>query len=237
MSNERRYDEDEAARIFRAAATSQETSRSPAGVEGGLTLADLQSIGTEVGMRPDRIAEAAAALDVRRSVMPRRTDLGMPIAVGRTVDLPRAPTDREWALIVSELRRTFSAKGRDSSQGELRSWTNSNLHAYVEPTDTGYQFRIGTLKGDATVVNRLGLGATGIGAMLLGVAAATGVPLANTSEVLLLAGMGVVGLGYNALRLPRWASTRERQMNHMALRVRALIHAPTGEDDDTNQEG
>ena len=116
----------------------------------GLTLAELQAIGHEVGLPPERIFEAASALDRRREVPPSRTSLGVPISVGLTVDLPRAPTDREWDMLVAELRTTFRARGRVESTGGSRQWVNGNLHAYVEPTQSGYRLRMGTLKGNAS---------------------------------------------------------------------------------------
>lgn len=230
MADERRYSEDEIAEIFEAAATLEASNPRAASAAGGLTLPELQSIGRDVGVAPERIAEAAAALDLRGQAQPRRYDLGMPISVGRTVDLPRAPTDREWDVLVAELRRTFNAAGRDSSRGELRSWTNSKLHAYVEPTATGYQFRIGTLKGDATAVNRLGLGAILMTGVLFAVPALGGVPLEQYMDLLLIGGMGAAGLTYNAVRLPRWARRREQQMDEIVARVKTLIGSEPSRD-------
>src|SRR5688500_5955661 len=111
MPDERRYREDEVAAIFEAAASRGSGAGAPTSGEG-MTLAELQAIGSEVGMAPARIAEAAAALDLRRSTL-RVTDLGMPVSVRRAVDLPRPPTDREWGILVAEMRGTFNAKGRD----------------------------------------------------------------------------------------------------------------------------
>jgi hypothetical protein len=221
MAEDRRYRDDEIAAIFEAAATAKESGRRASSAAGGLTLTELQSIGRDVGVPPERIAEAAAALDRGRDMLPRRRDLGMPISTGRTVDLPRAPTAREWDLLVGELRRTFNAKGKDSSRGDLRSWSNGNLQAHIEPTETGYQLRIGTLKGDAAAVNRLGIGGMLAGLVVFGVVTATsGLDLAGP---LVLGGMGAAALTYNAVRLPRWARERERQMEHIAARVRAIV--------------
>jgi hypothetical protein len=229
MTDERRYGDREIAEIFEAAAAppdSQQRARGPSRADG-LSLAELQSIGREVGVAPDRIAAAAAALDRRRSALPRRTHLGMPIAVARTVDLARTPTDREWGLLVAELRQTFNVQGQDGSRGELRAWTNGNLHALIEPTETGYRFRLGTLKGDAVVINRLGIGALLTGVVMLAVLLFTGeLELELDDDIalpVLLAGLGVVALAYNALRLPRWSLQREAQMDYVASRVRTLM--------------
>jgi hypothetical protein len=68
MTEERRYGEDEVSEIFEAAAAARPSSGSahPPSVRG-LTLAELQEIGMEVGAAPDRIADAAARVDRRRN--------------------------------------------------------------------------------------------------------------------------------------------------------------------------
>lgn len=91
----------------------------------------------------------------------------MPISVGRSVTLPRAPTDREWEQLVGELRETFHASGKDRSQGDLRQWTNGNLHAYVEPTEDEYRLRLGTRKGNAAALNLIGITGILVGLIML----------------------------------------------------------------------
>jgi hypothetical protein len=225
MTDERRYEDDEVAEIFRLAASSRAADAPAPAHEGGLSLAELQAIGGEVGIAPERIAGAAAALELRRGATPRRTHLGLPVSVGRTVDLPRAPTDREWELLVTELRATFGAHGRDRSQGGLRAWANGNLHAYVEPTESGYRLRLGTLKSNAVVLGRLGMaGMAGAAVMLAMYFLASG--LAKDVRAAVVFGvMGIAALVANAVRLPGWAREREEQMEHIAERARALVRA------------
>lgn len=224
---ERRYQQDEVAEIFEAAATTpQRTTTSAPTSAAGLTLAELQSIGSEVGLSPARIADAAAGLELRRTAQPSRTSFGMPISTGRTVDLPRAPTDREWALLVSDLRETFHAQGRDSSRGDIRAWSNGNLHAYIEPTENSYRLRMGTVKGDAGSVNAIGVSSM-VMALILFLATFTSTGMAEAIFApMVLGSMGAGILGYNALRLPRWAEERDEQMAHIAARAQALIQSP-----------
>ena len=216
--DERRYGEEEVAAIFEAAANPRAPSggRALTAADDGLSLSDLQAIGSEVGIAPERIAEAAAALELRGIPAPRRSYMGAPISVTRVVDLPRAPTDREWAMLVADLRQTFGAKGKESSSGDLRAWTNGNLHAYVEPTDDdGYRLRLGTLKGDAVAIGRMGIMGLLAGLLIvitLFLSGETGDALASA---LFFAVMGILALGTNALRLPRWAQEREEQMEHI----------------------
>lgn len=223
MTNERRYADAEVAEIFQAAATPRTSgSRALAPSMSGFSLAELQAIGGEVGIEPERIAEAAAALEVRGAAAPRRTYLGMPVSVGRTVDLPRAPTDGEWEILVAELRATFGARGKDRSSGGLRAWTNGHLHAYVEPTETGYRLRLGTTKGGAVQSSQMGV--VGVVAGLVLSILLFAEVLDEDLVVLLIASLvGAFALAMNALRLPRWAREREEQMEHIAARARALI--------------
>jgi len=223
MPDERRYGEDEVAEIFEAAASRRAPAAANALTSGeGLTLAELQAIGSEVGMSAEGIAEAAAALELRRNAV-RRTDLGMTVSVARAVDLPRAPTDREWAMLVAEMRGTFHARGRDRSDSGLREWSNGNLHALVEPTETGYRLRLGTTKGDAVGMNRLGAGAMAMALVFLLFFFIIGALPESLFLPIVFALTGVTALGYNAVRLPGWASEREEQMERIAARAVALL--------------
>ncbi|HEY0016579.1 MAG TPA: hypothetical protein VGC13_09685 [Longimicrobium sp.] len=226
MPDERTYGEEEVAEIFKAAAAARQEAGSTAlAPAAGFTLAELQSIGGEVGLAPERVAQAAAAVDLRRGAV-RRTDLGMPVSVGRTVDLPRAPTELEWEMLVGDLRETFGARGRVGSRGDVREWTNGNLHAYVEPTATGYRLRLGTTRGSAMAGNRMGAAGLVMALITLVVLAMTGALPEAILGPMLIALMGGGSLAWNAVSLPGWAQRREAQMEAVAVRARTLLGAP-----------
>ena len=234
MTDERRYGDQEIRRIFNLAMGGDETAGASApSATDGLTLAQLQDVGREVGLEPERVARAAMLLDSDEGVLPRRRTLGMPTSVGRIVELPRAMTDREWELLVSELRMTFSAKGRVTSHGNLREWSNGNLHAFVEPTETGHRLRLTTFKGDAMSINAIGgfflLFALMIFVVLLGKED----PGGRFIVPILFALVGGGALATNVLALPRWANEREEQMEYIANRAKALLATPAPEDDDS----
>ena len=229
MADERRYRDDEVAQIFETA-SAPAASRAESSAGQGLTLAELQAIGAEVGIAPERIAEAASSLArVQPPPLARRTELGMPVTAGLVVDLPRALTDREWALVVADLRETFGARGKESSQGETRQWTNSNLHAFIEPTRTGYRLRLGTLKGDALALNRMGGFGIAMGALVAATPLFTGSPPGALPGAAMLGAIGIGAIGFNALRLGRWARVREEQMKAIADRTREML-LPTAEE-------
>jgi hypothetical protein len=220
MSAERRYNDDEVAAIFEAASTTPATRHEEPGSQQGLTLAELQAIGKEVGITPDHIAQAAASLEHLPPPLPRRRDLGMPVTAAHVVELPRPLTDREWSLLVADLREIFAARGTDNSRGDMRQWSNSNLHAVVEPTRTGWRLRLGTLKADGLALNRVSL--FGL-LMAAGITVAVGGNPEAFRGVIMLGSIGAGALILNALRLPRWAKLREQQMQEVAQRALALI--------------
>ena len=215
---ERRYDDREIAAIFRAASEGPPAPEREVPREEGLTLADLQAIGREVGISPNAVAQAAQSLDVRRGAA-ARTLLGLPIGVSRTVHLHRRLSDEEWERLVVLLREVFQARGVARSDGSLRQWTNGNLQVLLEPTETGHRLRFGTMHGAARASIGAGIAALGVAAVVA-ITTALGGHLGNAVPgigFLSLVGLGMIASG--ALRLPGWARLRGRQMEAIAARV------------------
>jgi hypothetical protein len=222
----RRYGDEEASEIFRLATTG-DTRHQPLPAEsGGLTLDELQHIGQEAGIEPERVAQAAATLDAHGRTAPVRRSFGLPVGVSRVVELPRAPTDREWERLISEFRTTFGTQGRATTSGGLREWSQGNLHICVEPTKNGEQLRLSTLKEDAIVLNGLGL-VMGTMSLLMGAVVATaGNPGKALAVLGMFGGMALAAFGANLVRLPRWARERERQMEAIAEHAVELLSSP-----------
>ena len=183
----------------------------------GLTLADLQAIGREVGMSPDAVAHAAKTLEVRQGAISRKF-LGLPIGVERRVALRRLLTDEEWERLVVQLREVFKARGRTRSDGSLREWTNGNLYVFMEPTQNGGRIRLGSLHGGAAASIRLGLMALGA-APLLEIANLFGGHMASMGTIAGLLAGGAFLLANGALRVPGWARLRGRQMEDIAAQL------------------
>jgi len=229
VAEERKYGDEEISEIFALATREGDAGRPTIHQDSGLTLAQLQDVGREVGVDPERVAQAVATLEARSEVIPRRKSLGATVSVGRVVELPRAPTDREWQVLVTELRETFRAKGRVSSHGELREWTNGRLHAFVEPTAGGYRLRLGTRKTGAEAVTVMGAVAAVIGVLLLMTGGLDQATFGPIFELIIPALMVLVGGGLvtrNTLGLRRWADEREGQMEHIASCVQGLLEGP-----------
>jgi hypothetical protein len=224
---ERRYNDDEVRKIFGLATTDVSKPAVPSTTTDGLTLAEIQNIGLEVGLQPDAVARAATSLD---AAPPHslRTTWGMPVEVARTVPLPRTITDHEWEQLVGELRTTFRASGKITTHGSLRQWRNGNLHVSVEPTERGARLRMGTVKGNATAVNVLGAAGVVASTVTFGSLAYWGLPASFGDAALYvlpvaLGGGGIGAILANWLRLPRWAAQRDQQMTHIAARLRSIM--------------
>ena len=80
MPNDRRYSEEEIAAIFGKAAEAESVTRGRRSAEGGLTLSELQEIGSETGLSAVLIARAAASIDADFDAEPSPTFLGMPLS-------------------------------------------------------------------------------------------------------------------------------------------------------------
>ena len=231
---EPRYSEEEVAAIFERAAEAQQTARRHLPPGDGMTLAELQEIGREVGIPAELVAQAARSMD-RTGPPARRTLLGLPIGVGRTVDLDRRLSDEEWERLVVDLRETFDARGKVRDDGSFRQWTNGNLQALLEPTSTGQRLRIQTVKGDARGLMIGGLAVLGFAAATLATMVVVG-SLSDVDGVIFLtaAGLGMFGLG--AIRLPGWARLRRRQMEGVAARLALAVQSEAPNDSPAEQD-
>lgn len=221
--SERRYSEEEVAAIFERATEEQhEHAVRPSGSSDGLTLAELQDIGRDVGIAPDLVVRAARSLEVVGAPSPRRTLLGLPIGVGHTVELERPLTDAEWHQLVVHVRETFDARGRLKDEGAFKQWTNGNLEVLLEPTATGQRLRMRTLKGNATGMI-VGGGATlGFSAFILIEMLATGRLAAQFVGLVTIVAIGLGLLVPAAVQLPSWARRRQSQMEEIGARAAAM---------------
>lgn len=215
---DRRYDDDEIAAIFQKAAEGPQSAPLQSGRENGMTLAQLQDIGREVGISPEAVASAARSLENR----PRAAALsflGLPIGVRRSILLERRLTEAEWEHLVVQLREVFNARGVVKSDGSFRQWTNGNLQALLEPMGNGHRLRLTTTRGASIFSLRIGAAMLGFGG-IMSIAAAIGGNLSSSlPEVAILSLIGVGALATGALPLPRWARLRARQMEEVTSQL------------------
>jgi hypothetical protein len=234
--SERRYSEDEVSAIFERAAEAQQAVRRQLPPGEGMSLVDLRAIGQEVGIPAELVDQAARSID-QTGREASRTFLGLPLGVGRTVDLGRRLTDDEWERLVVDLRETFDARGAVRSDGSLKQWTNGNLQALLEPTATGHRLRLRTVLGGARGMMVLGLGTLGVSAGVVIASALTGHVAEALAQVgtLMITGASLFTLG--AARLPGWAKLRRRQMEGVAARLALTAESASPSELAAGEEG
>ena len=217
---ERLYDDDEVAAIFARATEAAAPAPRALPPGAGLSLAELQEIGREVGIAPEQVALAARSLDQPAPPRPP-TFLGLGIGVGHAVELGYRMTEEQWERLVLDLRETFEATGRVRSDGAFRQWTNGNLQVLVEPSGEGHRVRFRTMKGSARSLMTGGIALIGVAAFILVVGVLTGsAELAEAlSDAAMTALMGAGMIGFAAATLPSWAKLRKSQMEEIGARL------------------
>ena len=225
LMTERRFSDAEVAKIFERATTGHAVQATRAAE--GMTLAELQSIGREVGIPAEQITRAALSLRPSEA-KPTQRFLGMTTGVGHTVHLARKLTDEEWERFIVDVRETFNARGTMSSQGSLKQWSNGNLQVLLEPTEAGHRVRFKTVKGTAPGILSGGLVITAAAVIGEMTAVLTGVAhdLGLVASFGVLGAIGIGAAATTALRLPNWAIARKAQMEELGERVSAMALKP-----------
>jgi hypothetical protein len=218
-----RFNEDEAAEIFARAAEVETSGRHPMSGSGGMTLAELQEIGREAGLSPEAVAHAAASIRSAGTPVPAPTFLRIPIGVARTVSLERPLSDEEWGGLVAELRTTFNASGRVSSDGTFREWRNGNLRVQAGPAPGGYRVDMRTSRGSARSLMTAGGVMAGIG--VAGLIAGTLIPGMAVGDVVSITTIGAGIFGAGLLQIPVWARRRREQFARLAERLKNAIRS------------
>ena len=243
MTDSRRYDDDEVREIFeRATSLDQPTgsSRGTSSASGasGMTLAEIQEIGAEAGIDPALVARAAAGLDTTGGAVPTIRRMGVPVSVGRIVDLPGRLTDEEWTRLVVRLRDHFNARGTVTHEGSLRSWSNGNLQILMEPTLDGYRLRMRSLSN--SIRGRLIAGAITLMATVALVALAL-LGGGGLSEVLTLVvlggGPGSALFGSAFFDSRRWTATRDAQFQEIGAMAWEMVSRRLAEADAPESQG
>jgi hypothetical protein len=225
---DRRYDDDEVAEIFQKAAEGPQSLPRQAARDEGMTLAELQDIGREVGISPEAVEGAARSLDIRPSGG-ARTFLGLPIGVERTIALDRRLSEAEWEHLVVELREIFNARGTVSANGSFRQWTNGNLQALLEPVGNGHRLRLKTMRGASLFSMYVGGAMVGLSGVMSIAAAISGNLSGAFPGIAILSVFGVGAIANGALRLPGWARQRRSQMEAITTQL-AIETGPDGPD-------
>lgn len=227
MSSERTYNDDEVEAIIDRATKVEDRagpgSGSHVGSEFGLTLSEIQKIGSEVGISPDAIAHSARSLsvDAAEGTQVERKLAGLPVGVGGSVELQRPLTSREWDELVVLAREHFNAHGKVDGTGELRSWRNGNLRVQLEPSGDSQRLRVRTFNQNAFQMMMAGAGmvAGGLGLGTLGLLRGDPDPIRGAVIVALIGGTFLVR---HVLTVRGWADRRRAQMEDLMSRAVAM---------------
>lgn len=212
---ERQYNKEQVAAIFDRA-SQVERAALPAPTEG-LTLAELQEIGQEVGISPESISLAAQSLDQPAAPAAPKV-FGIQIGVARTVELDRRLSESDWEALVADLRTTFHARGKLRIDGPFRQWTNGNLSALLEPTPNGHRLRLQSLKEDSRSLMLGGSVMAGIGG-IFAVVYALGAHLAGPGGIPAIMGAGIIMIAWGGIRASGWARLRTAQFEDVIARL------------------
>lgn len=214
MDAARRLTESEVTAVLRRAAEDAD--------QHGLTVAQVQEIGSEVGLSPDAVRRAlaeSASGSLRPSSLKR--SVGIPVGVAKEVVLPGTLSDAGWDVLVSVARATFNAHGKESRSGVVREWRNGRLRIASEPTSAGVRIRMSTEKEGALVAPFIFSAVSFVNAVALVLAASTRPALMMMAAI--PAALGIAALVAPLIRLPRWARTRSEQFDALAREASALV--------------
>ena len=157
---------------------------------------------------------------------PVQRSVGLPIGVSRVVELPRAPTDREWEQLISEFSTTFGAPGHATTSGGLRAWAHGDIHICAEPTDHGEQLRLSALQYNAMVFNGLGIVLGMMSIFMAAALVAAGRPAKAFAILGVFGGIALTPFVANFFQLPRWAREHERQLEAIAAHAVQMLSNP-----------
>jgi hypothetical protein len=223
------YSEEEVRDLVRRA--SEAEARAPT-VGGVMTIGGVQGLAAEVGIAPERIREAAIALDAPlepdRLTLGRRL-VGAPnrILIERIVE-GEVP-DAEFPVLIEEIGRTLGVAGTASSLVRTVTWTSARGFAAGRDVQVSFSARAGrtrisvgeNLRNDvvgafAGFSTGIGFGGVAIGTGLLG---AAGVPLLIPLWIPAWIG-GVLSIARRIYG--RTYRSRSREMERLADRLATL---------------
>ncbi|HYW52026.1 MAG TPA: hypothetical protein VE861_15535 [Gemmatimonadaceae bacterium] len=190
-------------------------------VQLGLTVAQVQEIARDVGLSPDAVSRALIE-SASGALLPATVDrsLGVPVGVAKDITLPGRLSDEGWDVLVSMLRSTFGARGKEVQSGVVREWRNGKLRIAVEPAAGGSRLRMSTEKDGALRVPALAGGFSLLQVVTL--LAQPGTNAGATAAAAVVGALGVACVAWPFLSLPKWGRTRADQFDAVAREAMRL---------------
>jgi len=213
VPTDRHYSDDEVALILRKAADLQVQGATRA---EGLSLAAIQDIASEVGIRPEAVAEATEML-AHGNLSPDTTSSNAKYRL--EIFAPGKPTGEELAELPSVIRQVLQHQGRVHEVLGTVEWSSvgepSQVAVVVRPTENGTKIELVANRDGAAVLTFL---PTTVGGLLAG--AITGA----VTEPALGAGLALMAVTGGAGVTLGWAIWR-RNTAHFKRRMLRLAEA------------
>lgn len=212
-TGDRRFTERQASEILRRATVAADTSSS------GLSLADIEQIGKEIGLDADAVRQAAGEFQENEAGGQAKW-LGAPPSyeLERILELPL--NSESWPAIVAELNRAFGQKVEGEVSGTSFSWQWKHAFGFVHvvATPCGDRTRIGLTAHIDNGLTWVLIGS--VFASLVAIAATLdGLKLPAWASVLIAAGILLgAGLGLRA-SCASWFRSDQRKMKKLMNRL------------------
>ena len=232
MSSQRRFKEEEIAKIFEKATRAQNAANEEGGTDEGLSLEELKHIGESTGINPAFILQAIADLDKDASLFSIQKHMGFSYGITRSVKLPASFSERDWERLVVDFRKTFNHRGTIKKDGSFREWTHQFTHAYVEPTPDGYELKLEAKNGNIKPLLWAGIVYIFFAFFLFAILSSGAEPGLKTaltiSGLALAAGLGMSSVPFFAS--PRWIRKKEQQFDEICQRALAATPSEVKEE-------
>ena len=92
----------------------------------GLSVEELQQLGTEAGLNPDFILQAAAELQTKRRAPGQKNFIGGPFSYDREIVLDGELSTADWEEMITPIRNTFKETGIVSTRESTFEWTTKS---------------------------------------------------------------------------------------------------------------
>lgn len=221
--DDRKFTDDEVRRILKKAVESRSTSRSLVAREG-LTLAEIKSIGEEVGIDPVRLDEAARSVMVRDATGVERV-LGGPTELRYERRGAGSFDPDDTTEIVASIRRAMGHQGEVSELRGALEWSHvgesRDRHISVSSRDGQVTVRGASNMTKSAVLTYLPAGSMGLIASFAGLATFA----KSGTELGLALGLATLPALYPVLRtvLSRVTKSEERRLQQAVDEIATLL--------------
>lgn len=227
----RRFTEEETKAIIQQAVDRQVKSTTPGTDDAqGYTLAEIQDIAAEAGVRPEHVLAAAKGMAVQPATRKGIRLSGVPETFTVTTEVPTSVDDREWEAMVNALRDEFKVNGSVSQFGDVREW-HSTGHAggerfaklRLDPEDGIARIEVTQSAMGPEILSAVGLSVFGMFTALFGIGVAVeGVPIAVPA---IFGALTVASVFGTRLWAPRWLEKKKQRLSLLLDRLSLLARS------------